>query len=210
MNFRPRSVVNRIIWINVIVFIGWLVLGREDSSFMIDNFTVSWLGLTEHRYWTLFTSVFSHNLLFHLLINMFVLRSFGSIMEQVLGPRRFLRFYLLAGILSSLAHAVVSAFVLGRPDLPAVGASGAIAGVVLLFSLMFPKEKILIFGLIPMPALVGALAFIGLDLWGVVAQAEGGGLPIGHGAHLGGAFTGIFYYWFFIRPNRARHMFPVR
>lgn len=69
---------------------------------------------------------------------------------------------------------------------------------------MFPREKILLFGIIPLPAIVGALAFIGLDIWGVVAQAGGGGLPIGHGAHLGGAITGIIYYLLYLRPRLKR------
>lgn len=173
--------------------------GAGDTSWMEQNFLVSWDGLRDGRYWTLWTSAFSHNLLFHILINMFVLNSFGSLLEQVLGSWTFLKFYFLAAAISSLTHGVVSAFVLSQPELPALGASGAVAGLVLLFSFMFPREKILIFGFIPIPALWGALVFVGLDLWGLFAQAEGGGLPIGHGAHLGGAFTGILFYFFSVR-----------
>jgi rhomboid-like protein len=158
----------------------------------------------EGRWWTLLTSVFSHNMTLHIFINMFVLNSFGTLLEQVLGRRSFLTFYLTAGIVSSLAHAAVSAFIVGNPEIPALGASGAIAGLILVFSLVFPREKILLFGLIPLPAIWGALAFIALDLWGLSAQAHGGGLPIGHGAHLGGAFAGIVYYFFFIRPRMQR------
>jgi membrane associated rhomboid family serine protease len=135
---------------------------------------------------------------------MLVLQSFGTIMAAVLGTRRFLAFYLVAGMVASFSHAFVSAFIVGNPDIPAVGASGAIAGLVLVFSLMFPREKILLFFIIPLPAMVGALAFIGLDIWGLIAQAEGGGLPIGHGAHLGGAFTGILYYFLFLRGRIPR------
>ena len=91
--------------------------------------------------------------------------------------------------------------ILHEPDIPALGASGAVAGVILLFSLMYPKQKILLLGIIPLPAITGALVFIGLDLWGLIAQAEGGGLPIGHGAHLSGAMVGIIYYFLFIRKQ---------
>jgi hypothetical protein len=62
----------------------------------------------------------------------------------------------------------------------------------------------LLFFVVPLPAIVGALAFIGLDVWGLIAQAEGGGLPIGHGAHLGGAFAGILYYVLFLRRRIPR------
>ncbi|NJL24592.1 MAG: rhomboid family intramembrane serine protease [Calothrix sp. SM1_5_4] len=204
MGFRRGFAVPIIIGINVFVFLRWNLADGGALEYMLENYTVIWDGLLAGRYWTLLTSVFSHNLLLHLLINMFVLNSFGTLLERVLGTRRFVFFYLLAGAFSSLSHGLVSAFILGRPDQPAVGASGAIAGLVLLFSLMFPREKILVFGLIPLPALFGALAFVGLDIWGLVAQAEGGGLPIGHGAHLGGALVGALYYFLFIRKTWRR------
>ncbi|MBX3020054.1 MAG: rhomboid family intramembrane serine protease [Bdellovibrionales bacterium] len=190
-----------LILINVVVYLAWQFADPDLLEFLSNNFTVSWTGLMEGRWWTLLTSVFSHNFLLHLFINMFVLNSFGSLIEQVLGSWRFLRFYILAGVVASFSHAVMSAFIVGDPSLSAVGASGAIAGTVLVFALMFPREKILLFGLIPIPALIGALAFVALDIWGLSAQAEGGGLPIGHGAHLGGALAGVLYYFFSIRPK---------
>jgi membrane associated rhomboid family serine protease len=69
----------------------------------------------------------------------------------------------------------------------------------MLFSLMFPRQKIAILGIIPVPALAGVLIFVAFDLWGLFEQTQGGGLPIGHGAHLGGALTGVVYYFLFIR-----------
>jgi len=196
--------VRLIILINIVVFYFWVSAGSRRVEFMADNFLVSWTALAEGRYWTLLTSVFSHNMLLHILVNMFVLNSFGSLLEQVLGRVRFVGFYLVAGIVSSLSHCIISNFVLHQPDQAALGASGAIAGLILIFSLVFPKEKILLFGIVPLPAIWGALAFIGLDLWGLSAQMGGGGLPIGHGAHLGGAFTGIVYYVFFLRRRIRR------
>lgn len=197
-----------IILINVSVFAFWMMSASSPTEvqFLVDHFLTSWTGLEEGRYWILLTSVFSHNLFWHLLLNMFVLNSFGPIMEGTLGAPRFLRFYLIAGIVGSFCHASVSAFLLHQPDLPAHGASGAISGLILLFSLMFPKEKLLILGIIPMPALFGALLFVGLDIWGLIAQAEGGGLPIGHGAHLGGALTGAIYYFTVARRHRRAYM----
>lgn len=185
------------IFLNILVFFMWSYGGGESQLFMENNFAVSWDNLRAGRWWVLLTAVFSHNLFFHLFINMFVFTSFGNVVEATLGSKSFLIFYLIAGVFSSLTHAVVSAFLLNMPELPAIGASGAIAGVVLLFSLLFPKEKILLFGFIPLPAIWGALLFVGLDIWGLITQAGGGGLPIGHGAHLGGAFCGViaYFYW---------------
>lgn len=198
---RFFPVIPLIIILNLVVYFFWAISAKDESSFMYQNFLVSWDSLTQGRIWTLLTSVFSHNMFWHFLVNMMVLNSFGPILQQILGTKFFVKFYLAAGVISSLSHALVSMFILGAPELPALGASGAIAGLVLLFSLLLPRERILIFGLIPVPALFGALAFIGLDLWGLLAQVHGGGLPIGHGAHLGGAFTGVIVYFWILRPR---------
>jgi hypothetical protein len=52
-----------------------------------------------------------------------------------------------------------------------------------------------------MPALGGVLLFVGFDIWGLIAQGQGGGLPIGHGAHLGGALAGALFWWLQMRDN---------
>lgn len=192
---------NLFILLNIIIFFLW---NREDfqsieNSWMFRNFLVSWEGLTQGRVWILLTAVFSHNSFFHLFFNMYVLYNFGSILERTLGTKKFIKFYLSAGILSSLAHTLVSTFLLDKPELPALGASGAISGLILVFSLLYPRQILLLFGLIPVRALFGALIFVGLDLWGLLIQAEGGGLPIGHGAHLGGALYGIYYYFKYLK-----------
>ncbi len=205
---RDTPVTSILIVINIVVFAMWSGFVPKawaiTPAFMEQNFLVSWSALSAGRYWTLLTSVFSHLWVLHLFVNMFVLNSFGRFLERFLGAKFYILFYIVAGIVSSLSHSAVSNFLLGHPELPALGASGAIAGLVLLFSLVFPKEKIVLFGLIPVPALIGALIFVGLDIWGVVAQAEGGGLPIGHGAHLGGSFTGLLTYFLIVRPRLTR------
>lgn len=197
-----RPVVLAFLILNTLVFVAWLALG--ENPFLIENFLVSWDALAAGRWWTLFTSEFSHILFLHFFVNMYVLASFGPIVEYTIGSQRFFSFYLIAAAIASASHAGVSAYILGKPDLPALGASGAISGVILLFSFIYPRARILLFGLIPMPALVGALAFVGLDLAGLIWQAGGGGLPIGHGAHLGGAATGALYYFLVIRPLQLR------
>lgn len=190
-----------IIFANVVVFLCWSYFPIE---FMLINFSVSWDLVVHGRIWVLMTSVFSHNMLIHLAINMFVLMSFGNLLERILGRWRFLLFYLFAGLIGSLSHVFTSYYLMDDPTQPAVGASGAIAGLILLFSLIFPREKLLVFGVLPVPAFFGALAFIGIDLWGLMAQAKGGGLPIGHGAHLGGAFAGLLYFMFYKMRARSQ------
>ncbi|TVS12828.1 MAG: rhomboid family intramembrane serine protease [Wenzhouxiangella sp.] len=194
------TLVKVILAINALVFLCWLFL---PVPFMADNFLVSWSQLAGGRVWTLVTAVFSHYLLFHLLINMIVLWSFGPLLAWLMGAREFLFFYLTAGVMGSLAHALVSNLLMDQPEQAALGASAALAGVLLLFSLTFPRAKVLFFFIIPTPAIVAALIFIGIDLWGLIMQIEAnGGWPIGHGAHLGGALTGIVY--FLIRGRKLK------
>lgn len=203
--FYKSPLIKGIILVNVGVFLAWqYAFYQGNLNFMGENFLVSYNALEQGRYWSLLTSVFSHNMFLHIFINMFVLNSFGPIVLQVTGKRSFLKFYLLAGLSGSLLHALTSKYLMEDPGVNALGASGAIAGVILLFSLLFPKKKILLLGIIPIGAIWGALLFIGIDLWGLVAQSKGGGLPIGHGAHLGGAFVGIVYYFILRKTGIGR------
>lgn len=197
----PITVVQVLVVLNVIVFFLWQWAAVPVPT-MAEHFLVSWDHLLSGRVHVLLTAVFSHNLTFHLLINMIVLWSFGVSLEAAMGSGRFLAFYLVAGIVGSLAHAVTSAFLMDAPDRSALGASSAVAGVLLLFSLSFPKAKVLLFFIIPLPAIVAALLFVGIDVWGLIMQIENGGLPIGHGAHLGGALIGLLY--FLIRGRKVR------
>lgn len=198
---RPKAV-PVIIIINLVIYLLWNYTPSTQPDLMSLHFLVSWEALAAGRYWTLLTSAFSHLMLWHLFMNMYVLNSFGPVLEQALGTSRFIKFYLVAAVISSFSHAVVSAWLLNEPDLSALGASGAISGILLLFSLLFPKERIYLLGIIPMRVAWAAVLIIGLDLWGLMAQAGGGGTLIGHGAHLGGALTGILYYFIFSRRNR--------
>jgi len=194
-----------IVGLNIVVFLLWQASGFSEAlqEFMVHNFLTSWPLLKAGHFWTLLSSEFSHYEWWHIGINMVVLWSFGSILERLLGIRRFLQFYLIAAVVASLAHCLGSVAI-NQPETQALGASGAVAGLLMLYSLIFPKQKLLIFGVIPIPAMVGALFFVGLDIWGLIAQSLGGGLPIGHGAHLGGALCGALYYFLFLRKNLVR------
>lgn len=188
------SVVPKIIMLNLVVFLLWNTVAMTGPAFMINNFLVSWTALTQGRLWTLLTSVFSHNMFWHIFVNMFVLFNFGVIVESHLGSMRFLAFYLIAGMTGSLVHSLVCAFILQQPNLMALGASGAVSGVVLLFALLNPTQTIYLFGILPLPAIWAAILFTGIDLLGLINQTRGLGSAIGYGAHLGGALIGLIYF----------------
>ena len=195
------AAVSIIIGLNVLVFLAWqaTMLAPGLNPFMAANFLVSTAHLEHWLVWTVVTAAFSHNELWHLAINMFVLWSFGTVLDKLWGTRVFVLFYLAAATVASLSHCLVSTFMLGNSDIPALGASGAISGLLLAYALHFPRHKILLFGIVPVPALAGVLAFVGIDLWGLLAQSRGGGLPIGHGAHLGGALAGALIYFLYLK-----------
>lgn len=194
----PRTI-KIIVLINVLVFLTWFYSMNNFTvlKFMVENFLVSWNALLEHRFWVLITSAFSHNAFFHLFINMYVLMGFGSILLRFMNPLTFINFYLTSAIIGSFAHAFLSYVLMDSPQTPALGASGAIAGIVLLFSLLFPREKLLLLGIIPIKAIWGAVLVVGVDMWGLIAQSKGGGYNIGHGAHLGGALMGIIWFFYY-------------
>jgi rhomboid-like protein len=199
------TAVPAIMMINIGVFFLWTATGslESPSTFMTNNFLVSLNALEHFRIWTLVTSAFSHNLFWHLFLNMYVLGSFGDVVEETLGTWKFVSFYLFASVMGSLGHSILSAWLLDSPDLPALGASGAISALILLFSFLHPRERIFLLGLIPVPAAWGSAIFIGLDLWGLIEQRSGNGLPIGHGAHLGGALAGTIYYFVFLKKRKG-------
>ncbi len=202
---RRLLVVPVVVALNVAVFVAWQLAPRGSASrlFLNENFLISTWHLVHGRVWALLTAAFSHNELWHLLLNMVVLMSFGQVLERLWGRRLFAGFYLTAAVVSSASHCLTS-LIIGRGAVPALGASGALSGLLLAFALLFPHHRILVFGLVPLPALAGALAFVGLDIWGLVAQGRGGGLPIGHGAHLGGAACGLLFWAFYLRPRLQR------
>lgn len=184
------------IGINLVVFVLWQLAKESESIalFMIDNFLVSWTGMMDGRVWTLVTSAYSHMDLMHVLVNMFVLWSFGTALERLWGRRTFIQFYLICSVVGSLAHAVASAWIIGAPEIPALGASGAVCGLLMAFALHFPKSRILLFGIVPIPALVGVIGLVAFDAWGLINQSNGGGFGIGHAAHLGGGLAGGLFW----------------
>lgn len=145
---------------------------------------------------TLFTSMFLHGGWLHLIGNMLFLWVFGDNVEDAMGHRRFIVFYLLCGTVAGLAHA---ASVPGS-TVPTVGASGAIAGVLGAYFVLHPKVGIwgLLFGIIPikLPTVIVLGSWIGLEvLNALTVRSEGAG--IAWWAHVGGFVAGAALIFFF-------------
>jgi len=203
---RPLRAVPAIIGLNVVVFVMWRMAftSQQWRELMVVNFLTSPYHLAHGLWWTVLTSAFSHSALWHIAINMIVLWSFGTVLERLWGVRIFTGFYLIAAVVSSLSYSAVALWFLHQPNVPALGASGAITGLLMAYALIFPKQKILVMGIIPVPAFAGVMAFVAWDLWGLFVQRHGGGLPIAHGAHLGGAAAGAVMYFAYLKPRIAQ------
>src|SRR5690349_19208786 len=142
-----------LILLNVAVFgLQYLVGELMDVLFALWPPQGAQYGYPAFHVWQLLTYGFMHGGLTHLFFNMFALYMFGSDIERLLGPRRYLTYYLLCVIGAALLHLIVVTAA-GWPPSPMVGASGGVFGLLLAYGMAFPKRTLLlIFPPIPMPA----------------------------------------------------------
>ena len=156
---------------------------------------------------TLFTSMFLHGGLLHLAGNMLYLWIFGNNVEDQTGHIRFLAFYLLCGVAAAGTQVVASP----RSEIPMIGASGAIAGVLGAYVLMFPHARVLT--LVPIFIFIRLMylpAIVVLGLWflyqvllsSMSGEAAGGGVAFF--AHIGGFVAGMLLIFFFRRSRQVR------
>jgi membrane associated rhomboid family serine protease len=151
---------------------------------------------------TLLTAMFMHGSIAHLLGNMLFLWIFGDNLEDRIGHVRYLIFYLLCGLIASLAHVAVTYAFGGDPQIPSLGASGAISGVMGGYILLFPHRQVtvLLFRVITqVPAYVALGLWFALQLisaFGVLGSgAKAGGVAFG--AHIGGFLAGLALIYVF-------------
>jgi len=139
-----------LILINVVVFLLFFIVSIFYSEiinylFLFPNKIVQGKSL-----WTLLTSVFLHANFAHLFFNMISLFFLGTLVEQIIGKKRFLKFYLISGLIASLFFSLLSGFfgygigekIFGNPSIAGVGASGAIFGLVGILTVLIPQKKV--------------------------------------------------------------------
>ena len=155
------------------------------------------------RPWTLVSYMFLHAGFMHLLFNMIGLYFFGPRVEDRLGAKGFLWLYLLSGLGAALFH-----FVFSR-EYPVVGASGAVYGVLLAFAMYWPRERIYLWGILPIEAWLLATLLVFGSLYAGVNPS--GDSSTAHFAHLGGlAFGFVFIKWWEWRKGAAKRAFDKK
>ncbi|MGQ9559066.1 MAG: rhomboid family intramembrane serine protease [Candidatus Oleimicrobiaceae bacterium] len=144
-------------------------------------------------WWQLFTYMFLHGNLLHILVNMLFLWVFGSDLERVWGWRRLLTYYLTCGVGAGLFHLLFRMHSL----VPVVGASGAVYGLLMAYGLLFPERVITLFLFFILPIHIKAkylvLLFGGLSLLGGLGSLFGSEGGVAYLAHLGGMVVGYLY-----------------
>jgi len=189
------SVNSTIILINVVAFIAFTILIRDFSVPCSETFckyiALSPANILQGTYlWTFLSSMFMHVGFFHLFVNMLSLFFIGSLVEKILGKKRYLWFYLTAGLFAGLFFILTSYILKTDLSIYAVGASGALFGLVGLLMFLTPDLPVYIM-FIPIPIKMKyAAPGILILLWIISAL---GNVPIGNTAHLGGLILGLAY-----------------
>jgi membrane associated rhomboid family serine protease len=156
-------------------------------------------------YLTLLTSMFMHASWMHIIGNMLYLWIFGDNIEDRLGHVKFLLFYLVCGFAASAAHIIFSA----SSVIPGLGASGAIAGVLGAYLILFPKNNVRVLvarQIVNMPAFIVLGLWIALQIFSQIGVSGGQSSGVAYLAHIGGFFAGVVVIFLF--GGRARLAAP--
>ncbi|MGF1583081.1 MAG: rhomboid family intramembrane serine protease [Gemmataceae bacterium] len=210
---RTGQVCKWLIVINVAIFLVQVMTisrATPDAPSSIGWFTeLLWLKPSAVFYgqiWRLITSAFLHNPdhIWHIVFNMLFLWWFGSELEGLYGSKEFLTFYLVAALAGSIGYMLYPGVYYWSHGMlnnapPALGASGAVTGVMVLYAFHFPKRVIYLFFVLPVPIWL----FVGFqvlqDIYLFALETRGRPSGIGVTAHLGGALLGFLYYKYQMR-----------
>jgi len=189
--------VNRaLILINLAVFLVQLFIAGPgfDLAFALWPPAAPSLGEGQFRIWQLLTYGFLHGSWLHIFFNMFALFMFGTAVEQALGSRRYLIYFLVSVVGAGLMHVIITVSAHLEP-VPIIGASGGVMAVLVAFGMFFPNQRLIIFPIpVPIKAWIAVILYGLFDLVMGVSQTNSG---IAHFAHLGGLATGfvMIRYW---------------
>jgi len=188
--FNNLSVTTNLVIINVICFIAFTILIYSNVKFL-DYIALKPSNIFQGKYlWAFLTSMFMHGGFFHIFANMISLFFVGTLTERILGKKRYIYFYLGAGIFAGIFFVLSSLILTADFNTYAVGASGALFGVIGLLMVLTPNLPVyLMFIPIPIKMKYAAPGIL-LVLWLISITANVG---IGNTAHLGGLIFGLIF-----------------
>lgn len=201
-SYRPNSSLHSVV-INLIIINALVFLAQETFPGLTDRLSLFSPRTPYFKPYQLITHMFAHGGWMHILFNMYALWLFGTILERNWGAKVFIIFYLVCGLGAAIAQMYLTPpyNVLGEP-IAALGASGAILGLMAAFAYTYPNME---FYIIPFPFAIKAkwlvAGYAAIDLFGGLAGSGG----IAHFAHLGGLVTGFILMIFWISKRRHRY-----
>lgn len=217
--FRSGNWLNLFIGINVLIFLLINLVAAFEFLFVSNTPIASWLIMQLalpaylptffHKCWTIFTYMFTHKLLFHLLFNMLWLYWIGPVFLDFLGKRQFAFTYLLGGIAGAIFFIVacntLPVFAISFVSLNMLGASASVMAVVTAAATLVPNYtiRLLFFGDVKLKYL--ALAYFILAIIGISDTNQGGNI-----AHIGGALLGFIYIKQLQQGNDWSNLFKKR
>lgn len=213
MGRGPLAGWNAFHWVfaaNTVVFVaqylfelGWVV-DPQSQRMLYPMGAVSVRELSQGHVWTLFTYMFVHGSLGHYLLNMVFYWFVGRAVYQLFGARTFLQIYIVAGLAGAILEMAVGAWIShAPPEVPLVGASASIFGLLMAMAVAIPEERVTVFlsFIIPIQARIWRLATVmvsidlGLGLLSLVWKDMPESVKVAHFAHVGGALAG----WYLLR-----------
>jgi len=204
--FSLPPITRALIVVNILMYVGEFLLGNgltlRLALWPIHTGAASG-GLLSFQPWQLLTYAFLHASTWHLFVNMFAVYMFGSQLEMLWGPKRYLNLYLVSVLVAGVAQLAVADLVSAEPY-PTIGASGGVFGLLLAFAMYFPTRTIvLLIPPIPMPAWLFVTLYGALELYLGVTGTQAG---VAHFAHLGGMVGAwvMIQYWRGRPPFRRR------
>lgn len=195
-----------LILVNVVsFFVFTLLIALKYLS--IDAVAIRPSNILHGKYlWTFITSMFMHGGFFHLFVNMLSLFFVGSLVEKLIGRKRYFWFYMLSGIFAGLVFVLSGLIFTQDLNTYAVGASGALFGLIGVLMFLTPNLSVYVM-FIPIPIKLKYAAPGMLVLLWIVSIA--GNVPIGNMAHLGGLIAGLGY-GFYLRKKFKRKTNYIR
>ncbi len=225
-NGRGRGIFSSIppVTLNIIIIntLVWLVTYLKPD-FMYATFSLFYPASQYFRWWQPVTHIFMHGGFWHLFFNMYTFFFFGSVLERVWGPKKFLLFYFVTGLGAAALHtgvewaqacwwgsrlasedvAVATSAAASLRQLyltPTVGASGAIYGLLLAYAMLFPESRMtLLFPPVTLKAKWFVIIFAVIEL---ITGVTGMGGGVAHFAHLGGMLFGLILVLWWKKGNK--------
>jgi membrane associated rhomboid family serine protease len=175
--------------VNTAIFVLWSAGPDGLQSFVLQYLALHPAAvLKSGALWQLFTYLFLHGGIWHLVFNMLTLWMFGTPLERDWGTRRFLKYYVICGIGAGIFDVGLNAIV-GNWNTSTIGASGAIYGLLLAFGVCYPDQTVLMGFLFPIKAKYMVMIYAAVELW--MSRSVNSG--VSNIAHLGGMAVGFMY-----------------